>query len=60
MISTFQNWADVADWYAELERDRRVPTPEIRAQADEIARGQRSEEAKAQALYYWDRKISAT
>jgi hypothetical protein len=53
MISTFQNWADVADWYAELERDRRVPTPEIRAKADEIARGQRSDEAKAQALFYW-------
>jgi tetratricopeptide (TPR) repeat protein len=53
MFSTFQNWAEVADWYAELERDRRVPTPEIRAKADEIALGQRSDEAKAQALYYW-------
>jgi tetratricopeptide (TPR) repeat protein len=53
MFSTFQSWTEVADWYAELERDRRVPTPEIRAKADEIARGQQTEEAKAQALYYW-------
>ena len=53
MFSTFQSWARVADWYAELERDRRVPTPEIRAKADEIARGQYTDEAKAQALYYW-------
>jgi tetratricopeptide (TPR) repeat protein len=53
MFSTFQSWTEVADWYAELERDRRVPTPEIRAKADEIARDQQTDEAKAQALYYW-------
>jgi tetratricopeptide (TPR) repeat protein len=53
MFSTFQSWSEIADWYAELERDRRVPTPEIRAKADEIARGQQTDEAKAQALYYW-------
>jgi len=53
MFSTFQSWSEVADWYAELERDRRVATPEIRAKADEIARGQQTEAAKAQALYYW-------
>jgi tetratricopeptide (TPR) repeat protein len=52
-FSTFQSWTEVADWYAELERERRVPTPEIRAKADEITHGQRSDEAKAQALYYW-------
>ena len=53
MFSTFQNWAEVADWYADLERERRIPTAEIRAKADEIAHGQRDDEAKAQALYYW-------
>jgi tetratricopeptide (TPR) repeat protein len=53
MFSTFQSWNEVADWYAELERERRVATPEIRAKADEIARGQLTDEAKAQALYYW-------
>jgi Domain of Unknown Function with PDB structure (DUF3857)/Transglutaminase-like superfamily len=53
LFSTFQSWAEIADWYAELERDRRVATPEIRAKADEIARGKQTDEAKAQALYYW-------
>jgi tetratricopeptide (TPR) repeat protein len=53
MFSTFQNWAEIADWYAQLERDRRVPTPEVRAQADELARGKTSDRAKAEAIYYW-------
>ncbi len=53
LFSTFQSWSEVADWYAGLERDRRAPTPEIRAKADEIARDQKTDQAKAQALYYW-------
>ena len=53
LFSTFQSWTEIADWYAELERERRVPTPEIRAKADEIARDQKTDEAKAQAVYYW-------
>ena len=53
LFSTFQSWSEVADWYAQLEHDRRVPTPEIRAKADEVARGKQTDEAKAQALYYW-------
>lgn len=53
MFSTFQSWTEVADWYSQLERDRRAPTTEIRAKADEITRGLTTDEAKAQALYYW-------
>lgn len=53
MFSTFQNWTDVVEWYTQLERERRIPTPDIRAKADEITRGQQTAEAKAQALYYW-------
>jgi tetratricopeptide (TPR) repeat protein len=53
MFSTFQSWAEVANWYGQLERDRRVPTPEIRAKADEIAHGLQTDDHKAQALYYW-------
>jgi tetratricopeptide (TPR) repeat protein len=52
-FSTFQSWADVAAWYAKLESDRRVPTAEIRAQADAIVKDQQTDEGKAQALYYW-------
>jgi tetratricopeptide (TPR) repeat protein/transglutaminase-like putative cysteine protease len=52
-FSTFQSWSEVGNWYAELERDRRIPTPEIRAKADEIVRGKTGELEKAQALYNW-------
>src|SRR5690348_15275723 len=30
-MTTFSNWGDVGSWYAGLEKDRRVPSPEIRA-----------------------------
>jgi tetratricopeptide (TPR) repeat protein len=53
MFSTFQNWTAVADWYAQLEQDRRVPTAEIRAKAEEIAKGLQSDRDKAAAIYYW-------
>lgn len=53
IFSTLQSWADVGRWYAELEHDRRVITPEIRVQADEIVKGHASDREKAQALYQW-------
>lgn len=52
-FSTFQDWSEVGKWYAELERDRRIPTPEIRAKADEIVRGKTSDLEEAGALYNW-------
>jgi tetratricopeptide (TPR) repeat protein len=52
-FSTFQSWSDVAAWYAKLESDRRIPTAEIRLQADAIVKGHQTDEDKAQALYYW-------
>jgi len=52
-FSTFQSWGEVGKWYGELERDRRIPTAEIRAKADEIVRGKTSEREKAEALYNW-------
>jgi tetratricopeptide (TPR) repeat protein len=53
LFSTFQNWSEVADWYAQLEKERRIPTVEIRSKADEITRGQNNDEDKARALYDW-------
>jgi tetratricopeptide (TPR) repeat protein len=53
MFSTFQSWSDVGSWYASLERDRRVPTPEIRSMADDITKGKAADLDKAQALYDW-------
>jgi tetratricopeptide (TPR) repeat protein len=53
MFSTFQSWREVSDWYAQLETDRRAPTPEIRAKSEEVTRGLRTPEEKAHALFYW-------
>lgn len=52
-FSTFENWTQVGLWYSQLEHDRRVPSAEIKAQADEIAKDATSDLAKAQALYRW-------
>jgi tetratricopeptide (TPR) repeat protein len=52
-FSTFQDWSEIGKWYADLERERRIPTPEIRAKADEIVRGRTTEIEKAEALYNW-------
>jgi TonB family protein len=52
-FSTFQTWADLGNWYAALERERRAPTPAIRTQGDEIVRGKVGEEERARALYEW-------
>ncbi|MGD0305070.1 MAG: DUF3857 domain-containing protein [Candidatus Acidiferrales bacterium] len=53
MFSTFRTWGEVSDWYAQIESDRRTPTPEIRAKADEITKGLQTPDAKAHALFYW-------
>ena len=53
MFSTFQNWGEVAEWYAQLEKERRVPSPEVRAKAEEITRDLHTDEERARALYYW-------
>ncbi len=52
-FSTFRSWAEVGNWYASLERDRREPTPAVRAKADEIVHGKTNDTEKAQALYEW-------
>ncbi len=53
MFSTFQSWEEIGIWYSNLERERRVPTAEVRAQAEEIVRGQTSDMEKVRALYEW-------
>jgi len=53
MFSTFQSWEEIGTWYSNLERERRAPTAEVRAQADEIVRGQTSDVEKVRALYEW-------
>ncbi|MGA8036945.1 MAG: tetratricopeptide repeat protein [Candidatus Acidiferrales bacterium] len=53
MFSTFRSWREVSDWYAQLEKDRRAPAPEIRAKSEEVTTGLKTPDEKARALFYW-------
>jgi Tfp pilus assembly protein PilF len=50
-ISTFRTFAEIGDWYAGLERDRRVPDAAIRAKVVELVQGKTTDVAKLQAIY---------
>ncbi len=50
-MTTFANWEELGRWYAGLEKDRRQPTPEIRAKAAELTAGKTTDLDKIQALY---------
>ncbi len=50
-ITTFANWEEIARWYAELEKGRTEPSPEIRAKTQELIQGRATELEKIQALY---------
>jgi tetratricopeptide (TPR) repeat protein len=50
-LTTFESWEQIGRWYAALEKDRRMPTPEVRAKADELTKGFNNELDKTQALY---------
>jgi tetratricopeptide (TPR) repeat protein/transglutaminase-like putative cysteine protease len=50
-LTTFSSWQEVGRWYAGLEHERRQPTPEIRAKADQLTQGKQTALAKVEALY---------
>src|SRR5215469_9880594 len=50
-MTTFSSWEQMGRWYASLEKDRREPTPEIRAKAAAVIQGKTSDLDKIQALY---------
>jgi tetratricopeptide (TPR) repeat protein/transglutaminase-like putative cysteine protease len=50
-FTTFTSWAQVAEWYANLEKGRSDPTPEIRAKTQELIQGRATELEKIAALY---------
>ncbi len=50
-ITTFKNWAEVAAWYADLEKGRAVPNADIRAKTLELIAGKTDELQKMAALY---------
>ncbi|MGA8344429.1 MAG: DUF3857 domain-containing protein [Candidatus Sulfotelmatobacter sp.] len=50
-LTTFESWEQVGRWYASLEKDRRAPTPEVRAEAQELTKGLNGDLEKTEALY---------
>jgi tetratricopeptide (TPR) repeat protein len=50
-MTTFASWDQMGRWYAALEKDRREPTPEIRAKAAALTQAKSSDLDKIQALY---------
>jgi tetratricopeptide (TPR) repeat protein len=50
-LTTFASWEEVGRWYAGLEKDRRVPSPEVRAKAAELTKGLTTDLDKTEALY---------
>lgn len=50
-LTTFESWEQIGRWYASLEKDRRAPTPEVRAKAAELTKGLTTDLDKTEALY---------
>src|SRR6202167_3447642 len=50
-LTTFVSWEQIGRWYAALEKDRRAPSPEVRAKAAELTKGLDTDLDKTQALY---------
>ena len=50
-LTTFSTWEQIGRWYADLEKDRRTPSPEVRAKAEELTKGLTSDLDKTEALY---------
>jgi tetratricopeptide (TPR) repeat protein len=50
-LTTFVSWEQIGRWYAGLEKDRRAPSPEVRAKADELTKGLTNDLDKVEALY---------
>ena len=50
-MTTFSSWEEVGRWYGGLEKERREPSKEVRAKAEELTKGLKSDLEKAEALY---------
>src|ERR1700730_12069919 len=50
-LTTFKSWEEVGRWYASLEKDRRMPSPEVRAKAEDLTKGLNGDLHKTQGLY---------
>ncbi|HXM68403.1 MAG TPA: DUF3857 domain-containing protein [Candidatus Acidoferrum sp.] len=50
-LTTFVSWEQIGRWYASLDKDRRAPSPEVRAKAAELTKGLDNDLDKTEALY---------
>src|SRR5580658_7532885 len=50
-LTTVVSWEQIGLWYAGLEKDRRAPSPEVRAKAAELTKGLDTQLDQVQALY---------
>ncbi len=55
-LTSFASWEEVGRWFAALEKDRRLPSPAVRARAEELTRGLAADIDKVQALYDYTAK----
>ena len=57
-LTTYKSWQEVGTWYANLERERRIPDSAVKAEADTLVKGKSDDMAKVKALYdYVSRNI---
>src|SRR5579859_4924098 len=50
-LTTFETWEQIGRWYAALEKDRRAPSPDVKAKAQELTKGLNTDLDKTEALY---------
>jgi tetratricopeptide (TPR) repeat protein/transglutaminase-like putative cysteine protease len=50
-ITTFHDWNEVGQWFRGLAAPRAMPTPQIRAKADELTQNAKTDSEKIQAIY---------
>jgi tetratricopeptide (TPR) repeat protein/transglutaminase-like putative cysteine protease len=50
-LTTFVSWEQIGRWYASLEKDRRAPSPEVRAKAADLTKGLNTQLDKVEGLY---------
>src|SRR5258708_13105145 len=49
-LTTFESWEQIGRWYASMEKDRRTPSPEVRAKAEALTKGLNTDLKKTQPL----------
>jgi tetratricopeptide (TPR) repeat protein len=50
-LTTFHDWSEIAKWFQGIAEGQANPTPEIRAKAEELTKGETSESDKLHTLY---------